>query len=79
MSEVTQKICDGCGVAGKKGEPTYGMSVSLYPVGRSEMASRKVDVHPDSKCVKAMYRKLSGEAEQMLQETLRGSEAEAAD
>ena len=79
MSEVTQKICDGCGVAGKKGEPVYGMSVSLYRVGSSEMASRKVDVHADSKCIKAMYRKLSSEAEQMLQETLRGSEAEAAD
>jgi hypothetical protein len=79
MSEVTQKICDGCGVAGVKGEPTYGMSVSLYRVGSSALASRKVDVHANSKCVKAMYRKLAGEAEEMLHETLRGSEAEAAD
>jgi hypothetical protein len=79
MSEVTQKICDGCGAAGKKGEPAYGMSVSLYRIGSSEMASRKVDVHADSKCIRAAYRKLGSEAEQMLQETLKGSESEAAD
>jgi hypothetical protein len=79
MSEVTQVVCDGCGAVGKKGDPAYGMSVSLYHVGMPEMSSRKVDVHGDSKCIRAVYRKLSGEADQMLQETLRGSEAEVAD
>lgn len=75
MSEVTQKICDGCGVAGKKGEPTYGMRLSLYAVkdhvGDPEhMTDREVDVHANSRCIKSLLRQFNGQAEALLQETL---------
>ena len=72
MSEVTQRICDGCGVAGKKGEPAHEMVVGVSRNGDAPKV-HKYDLHADSKCVKALYRKLSGEAEELLQETLEGA------
>lgn len=74
MSEVTQKICDGCGVAGKQGEPTYELAMSLSRNG-DHPKIHGYDLHANSKCVKALFRKLSGEAEAMLQETLGGGSA----
>lgn len=82
MAEVTQKICDGCGVAGKKGEPAYGMTVRVYRVENGaaaygEMAEHEMDVHPDTKCLKAAYRKLIAGAEETLHQAL-GQPAAAA-
>lgn len=74
MSEVTQKICDGCGAAGKKGAPTYVMMMGLSHDGDAPKV-HQYDVHGDSRCVKALCRKMSGEADEMLQDTLGGGSA----
>jgi len=53
---ATTKICDGCGSAGKKGVPTYELTLAFGPEGHGAEKIVMMDVHPSADCVKKALR-----------------------